>query len=223
MRQLPRDARAVRRLDKIESSIRCRVQRLSCPGGTCREVRHQGHQRLLALAGLHDGPVSGPHSCDPAEQAHCRGGLPEMPRPDDRGNPDGTSDRRRRSRACAATTRSDICDDGTRRRAYGPRCRPKEHRRDHPDRRYVRNRTCAQAQPDAAGPHDHPCRRIRDRRHGTAREHLPAQAGGARAVLPRRGTHRRDHRPGHLGQELPVPVRQLQAHRRPAADPVRRK
>ena len=59
-------------------------------------------------------------------------------------------------------------------------------------------------------------------RHGPARQHLRAQAGSPKPLLPGRRAHRPDRRPGDLGQELPAAVRRLPPHGGPGADALRR-
>ena len=82
LRQLPRDERAVRRLDARQPSRRGGVQRLPHAGDARRQVRHEGLERLLALVLLHDGRVPRSHPDDAPQPAHHRGVVPEVSRRD---------------------------------------------------------------------------------------------------------------------------------------------
>ena len=202
LRQLPRHDRAAGRVVARQPSQRGRLQRLPYPGERGRQVRDQGDERLLSFLLLHLRRLPGSHPDDSTQPRHHRSGVPEVSRRDhelDR-RPDGPADSRGRSGRPRRLTRG---------RGF-PACAATPPWGTSDDR-------------PAPRPHRRPGRRRRrGRRQRRPRHHRRAQAGSTEPVLPRRRAERRDRRPGGVGPQLPVAVRQLPPDRRSGADPFRR-
>ena len=222
VRQLPRHAGAVRRVDQVEPPGRRRLQRLPHPARLRGQVLDEVHQRRAPLLRLHHRATS--RTTSRSSRATRRS----------RSIPAGTATRRscrrsmrrtpampRSSRASAVTT-----PWGTPTEPPG-RSDPDRTRGTPHDRALEPDRpgpgTCPPHQPGQVGAHHgRGLRAGRRRRGGAAGQHHGAQGGGEEPLLPRRRADRRDRGPGRLGQELPDAVRRLPPDRRPGPDAVRR-
>ena len=200
VRQLPRHARAVRRLAEVAATTRSRpattaTRRTASSASTATKARNGFWHSYAFTTGASTSRIL----ITAAQPRGHRGGVPVVPRDmvdaiDARPRTAGEAISCVRCHGVASATWS--CAIGPPRwRAYCSTARPERRTGAGPRRAIL---AVHRRRPLAALAV-----------HGPAREHLRAQAGGEEPVLPRRGARRRHRGPGGLGQELPPPVRRL--------------